>query len=86
MLLSLLFWALVVLSSVAALLAAAWLLKELTMGLCFCRRTLKGKTVLVTGGTAGVGYEAALEFARRGASVVITGRNMTKVLTHASMS
>lgn len=32
-------------------------------------------TVLVTGGTSGVGRETAVEFARRGATVVVTGRD-----------
>src|SRR5260221_9009025 len=36
---------------------------------------LQDKRVLVTGATAGIGREAAKLFARRGASVVITGRD-----------
>ena len=35
---------------------------------------LDEKVVLITGGSRGLGYAAALEFARNGASVVITGR------------
>src|SRR6185369_17055032 len=36
---------------------------------------LQDQRVLVTGATAGIGQEAAKLFARRGASVVITGRD-----------
>ena len=35
---------------------------------------LEGATVLVTGASAGIGYETALEFARRGANVAIVAR------------
>ena len=50
---------------------------------------LKGKTVLITGGgravlndgSAGaIGYGIAKAFAREGANLVITGRNMEKLL------
>lgn len=40
--------------------------------------TLEGRTVLVTGGTAGIGRQAAIELARKGARVVIVGRNPEK--------
>jgi NAD(P)-dependent dehydrogenase (short-subunit alcohol dehydrogenase family) len=36
---------------------------------------LKDKKILVTGGTAGIGKDMALTFARQGASVVIFGTN-----------
>jgi NAD(P)-dependent dehydrogenase (short-subunit alcohol dehydrogenase family) len=37
-------------------------------------KRFESKVVLVTGGTAGLGYDGALAFAREGASVIIAGR------------
>jgi retinol dehydrogenase 14 len=39
---------------------------------------MKGKTVLITGATNGIGKVAALEIARQGANVIIVGRDKTK--------
>ena len=38
------------------------------------RNTLKGKTIIVTGATGGIGETTALELARMGADVTIAGR------------
>jgi NAD(P)-dependent dehydrogenase (short-subunit alcohol dehydrogenase family) len=35
---------------------------------------LSGRMVLVTGGTGGIGYQTARALARRGAQLIITGR------------
>ena len=40
---------------------------------------LKGKTILITGGTAGIGLEAVKQFLTNGAKVIITGRNQEKL-------
>ena len=40
--------------------------------------TMEDKTCLITGGSDGIGYAAALELARMGATVVIAGRNPEK--------
>ena len=40
---------------------------------------LKNKTVLVTGGSSGIGKALALRYARAGANVVITGRSLEKL-------
>ncbi|MFE9686693.1 SDR family NAD(P)-dependent oxidoreductase [Streptomyces sp. NPDC006285] len=37
--------------------------------------TLQGKTALVTGGTSGIGRAVAVKLARRGAHVIVTGRD-----------
>lgn len=39
-------------------------------------RDMKGKTVIITGANSGVGYETALDIARRGAKVIMACRNM----------
>ncbi len=40
---------------------------------------LKGKTILITGGAAGIGLEATKQFLANGAKVIITGRNQARL-------
>ncbi|MFV8466421.1 SDR family oxidoreductase [Flavobacterium sp. LB1P62] len=40
---------------------------------------LKGKTILITGGSAGIGLEAAKRFLEEGCKVIITGRDQAKL-------
>jgi len=49
-----------------------------TLGIFNGKERLDGKTVIVTGASAGVGMESARDFARRGARVVMTCRDMKK--------
>ncbi|MEN7550177.1 SDR family oxidoreductase [Rapidithrix thailandica] len=41
--------------------------------------TMKGKTVIVTGGTSGIGKALAFEFGSKGANILITGRNQQRL-------
>ena len=43
----------------------------------FVMKRFEGKTVLVTGGTSGIGLATALAFANEGARLVITGRDQS---------
>ena len=45
--------------------------------------SMNGKTVVVTGATSGIGEVTARELARKGARVIIVGRNPQKTLTVA---
>src|SRR5687768_6445062 len=40
---------------------------------------LEGKSAVITGSTAGIGFAAALALAREGASVVVNGRTQERV-------
>lgn len=42
-------------------------------------KSQKGKAVLITGANSGIGYFAALAFAKAGADVIVAGRNAEKV-------
>ncbi|PSN43384.1 hypothetical protein C0J52_17973 [Blattella germanica] len=43
---------------------------------CPSKQTIHGKTVIITGASSGIGYETALELAKRGATIILACRNM----------
>ena len=47
-------------------------------GLCHSTNRLDGKIAIVTGSNQGIGYETALDFAHRGAHVIMACRDMKK--------
>lgn len=44
----------------------------------FMTHDLEGKVILITGATHGIGKAAAMDFARRGATLTLVGRNREK--------
>lgn len=46
---------------------------------------IKGKTILITGGSSGMGLESARQFLAEGAKVIITGRNEAKLAAAKEM-
>merc|ERR1712223_1586670 len=47
-------------------------------GVCKSKRRLDGKVVVITGGNTGIGYETALDLAKRGATIIMGCRNIKK--------
>lgn len=60
---------------VAAALLLIKAFNKLTTGRCYCDSVMTGQVVIVTGASGGIGYETALDLARRGAKVIVACRD-----------
>ncbi|KAF7283268.1 hypothetical protein GWI33_001092 [Rhynchophorus ferrugineus] len=71
------FWIVFIPSSLLVILLVKLYIK-LTSARCESNVCLSGKTVIVTGANTGIGYETALDLAKRGAKVILACRNEEK--------
>ncbi|XP_045770006.1 retinol dehydrogenase 14-like [Maniola jurtina] len=67
----LIIWTLVALFSIK-------IFNKLSTGKCYADTVMSGKVVVVTGASGGIGFETALELARRGAKLIIACRSHEK--------
>ena len=65
-------------AAAAALYGMVVLYCKITCGWCKSTKSMKGKTVMITGANTGIGKETAKVLARRGARVIMACRNIEK--------
>lgn len=67
-----------VLLAILTVLVTAGMLYRYMSGRCTSTKSMAGKTVIITGGTAGIGKETARDLLKRGARVILACRNLEK--------
>jgi retinol dehydrogenase-11 len=71
-------WCTTIVSFILGALLAFKIYLRLTIGWCKSQTCLVGKTTIVTGANTGIGFETALDFAKRGARVILACRNQKR--------
>ncbi|KAF2354663.1 Short-chain dehydrogenase/reductase SDR [Trinorchestia longiramus] len=71
-------WVVWTVGGLSAVVATKFLYQLLCHARCHSTNRLDGKLVIVTGASAGIGVETALDMARRGARVIMACRNLEK--------
>jgi retinol dehydrogenase-11 len=71
-------WCTTIVSFILGALLAFKIYLRLTIGWCKSQTCLVGKTTIVTGANTGIGLETALDFAKRGARVILACRDQKR--------